>query len=175
MRAAYPDDLNEEEWAILEPFFRRTQPAGRKPKYPIREMVNAIFYILRTGCSWRHLPHDFPHWKAVFSRFCRYRDAGVFERVHDRMVELSRLCSGRQLRASGAIVDSQSVKTAHGGERGYCGAKRLNGRKRHILTDTKCNMIALHLSPANENDRNGILRLYDLAVEKGTSPKKNMG
>lgn len=175
MRKPYPDDLTDEEWSIIEPYFQRKETRGRKSKYPSREMINAIFYLLRTGCSWRHLPHEFPPWKTVFTYFYRLRNAGVFEKLHLRLVALSRVFSGRDIKVSGAIVDSQSIKTAHGGIRGYCGAKRVNGRKRHILTDTEGNLLGIHVSAANENDRNGLETLLKGTQKRGFNPKKNLG
>lgn len=175
MRPSYPDDLSDEEWAIIGHHFERQEGRGRKPKYPVREIVNAIFYVLRTGCSWRHLPHDFPPWNSVFTRFRRFRDAGKFEKLHLRLLALERVFSGRNLKVSGAIVDSQSVKTTQGGVRGFCGAKKVNGRKRHILTDTCGNIISVHITAANENDRNGLLALLAATEENGFGPKKNMG
>jgi len=175
MRQAYPDDLSDEEWAIICTHLERDEVRGRKPKYPVREMMNAIFYVLRTGCSWRNLPHDFPPWKSVFTRFHRFRDAGVFENLHQRLLALSRVLSGRNLQVSAAIVDSQSVKTTQGGSRGYCGAKRLNGRKRHILTDTDGRLLSVHVTPANENDREGLRSLLETTRENGFNPKKNLG
>jgi putative transposase len=175
MRQHYPDDLTDEEWALIAPHLERSEVRGRKPKYAVREMMNAIYYVLRTGCSWRNLPHDFPPWQSVFTRFRRFRDAGIFEKVHLRLLALERVFSGRNLKVSGAIVDSQSVKTTQGGVRGFCGAKKVNGRKRHILTDTCGNMINVHMTAANENDRDGLVALLSATEKLGFNPKKNMG
>jgi putative transposase len=175
MRAKYTDDLSDEEWALLAPHFERSEVRGRKPKYPVREIMNAIYYVLRTGCSWRNLPHDFPPWKSVFTRFCRFRNAGVFEEIHFRLLALERVFSSRNIKVTGAIVDSQSVKTTQGGVRGFCGAKKVNGRKRHILTDTRGNLINVYVSAANENDRDGLLALIAETKKQGFNPKKNMG
>lgn len=174
-RKAYPDDLTDEEWALIAPHLARDEVRGRKPKYPVREMMNAIYYVLRTGCSWRNLPHDFPPWQTVFTRFRRFRDAGVFEKVHLRLLALERVFSGRNLKVHGAIVDGQSVKTSQGGVRGFCGAKKVNGRKRHILTDTCGNVINVYVSAANEKDREGLAALLASTKEHGFNPKKNMG
>jgi len=114
MRKPYTDDLTDAEWAIIAPHLEREEVRGRKPKYPVREIINAIYYVLRTGCSWRNLPHDFPRWQSVFTRFRRFRDAGVFEKLHLRLLALERVFSGRNLKVSGAIADSQSVKTTQG-------------------------------------------------------------
>ena len=175
MRPSYPDDLSNEEWAIIAPHVERQEARGRKPKYPSREIMDAIFYVLRSGCSWRNLPHDFPPWQSVFTRFRRFRDAGVFEKIHLRLLALERVFSGRNLKVTGGIVDSQSVKTTQGGVRGFCGAKKVNGRKRHILTDTCGNVINVQVTAASENDRDGLVALLAATEEHGFNPKKNMG
>jgi transposase len=115
-RQAYPDDMTDKEWELIRPFLEQNDsPKGRKPKYTKREVMNAIFYLIRSGCSWRHLPHDFPPWYAVYTQFVRWRNRGVFEKMHDKAKETVREFLGRNAKASGAIVDSQSVKT---GEKG---------------------------------------------------------
>jgi transposase len=87
-RQRYPDDITDKEWKLIEPVLNKSQPrTGRKPKYERREVMNAIFYLIRSGCSWRHLPHDFPPWSIVYTQFSRWRDRGVFEKMHDKVKE----------------------------------------------------------------------------------------
>lgn len=116
MRKAYPDDLTDKEWAIVEPALTKNKTKrGRKPKHGKREVLNAILYLLRTGCQWRHLPHDFPPWKTVYTQFLRWSKQGVFERLNKELVKLARISKGRNTQASGSIIDSQSVKTTERG------------------------------------------------------------
>ena len=129
-RQPYPDDITDKEWALIEPALKNTEPSGRKPKYERREVMNAIFYLVRTGCSWRHLPHEFPPWNIVYTQFTRWRDRGVFEKMHDRVKERVREYFGRNAKASGGIIDSQSVKTTEkGAPKGMMQEKKLKGAK----------------------------------------------
>jgi transposase len=113
MRSSYPDDLIDEEWLLLEPILTELKKStrGRKPKYCRREILNAIFYVLRTGCSWRHLPHDFPPWKAVYAQLMRWKKHGIFEKIHHNVRRGLRELLGRNQEPSASIADSQSVKT----------------------------------------------------------------
>lgn len=117
MRAQYPDDLQDEEWKLVEPILEgnRKSAAGRKFIHSKRELLNAMLYVLRTGCSWRHLPHDFPPWKSVYSQFLRWCKSGLFEELNRRLVKQARLRCGRNAEPTGSIADSQSVKTTEKG------------------------------------------------------------
>lgn len=116
MRKAYPDDLTDKEWELIEPILSDNMiKQGRAPKYPRREILNAIFYVLRTGCQWRHLPHDFPPWGTVYLQFWRWRRKGLFQQIHDYVRQGLRQLLGRDIEPSAAIVDSQSVKTTERG------------------------------------------------------------
>lgn len=110
----YPSSLTDDEWAVVAPLFARTG-AGRKPVHSVRHMLDAIFYVARTGCSWRMLPSSFPQWEGVYARFRRWSQEGVLEQVHDRLRELWRQRQRRDPDPSGGIVDSQSVKTTEKG------------------------------------------------------------
>ncbi len=113
MRAQYPDDLQDEEWSLIEPILDKTKKssAGRKSIHSKRELLDAMLYVPRTGCSWRHLPHDFPAWKSVYSQFFRWCRNGVFEELNRQLVKRARLRCGRNAEPTGSIADSQSVKT----------------------------------------------------------------
>ena len=113
MRQPYPDDLTDTEWAQIEPIIlkRSYRGAGTTPKYSRREMLNAVFSILRTGCRWRDLPHDFPPWKTVYSQFLRWKQKGIFIEIHNYVRSSLRKFLGKEGIASAGIVDSQSVKT----------------------------------------------------------------
>lgn len=114
-RQSYPTDLSAAEWKILEPLIPPPKPGGRQRETDIREVVNAIFYVLRSGCAWRLLPHDFPPWQTVYGYLRRWKKDGTWKQIHDLLHEKRREQEGRQSEPSAAIVDSQSVKTTEKG------------------------------------------------------------
>ena len=115
-RERYPDDLTDQEWGCIRSFVEvKKNKTGRKPVHERREILNAIFYLLRTGCSWRHLPHDFPRWKSVYTQFRRWRLGGLFENIHDHLRGELRVLLKRNKEPSAGIADSQSVKTTEKG------------------------------------------------------------
>ena len=127
-RNPYPSDVTDQQWALIEPFFprhpRRSRP-GRPREVDLREVVNALFYHAREGCSWRALPHDFPAWNSVYHYFREWNADGTWQKVLDVLRPLARVQAGRALTPSAAAIDSQSVKTALGGkERGSTAARR---------------------------------------------------
>lgn len=157
----YPSDLSDEEWAILEPLLASAEKRGRPPKWPTQRVAEAIFYLLRSGCAWRMLPKEYPPWQTVYYHFRRWRLDGRLRRAHDRLREAVREAQGRNRDPSAAVIDSQVVKTTRAGgpERGYDGAKRLAGRKRHILVDTNGLVLAVRVHRADLHDRDGGRRL----------------
>ena len=113
-RKAYPSDLTDKEWEILKPLLPEPNEGGNR-KYELKEIVNGIYYILRTGSGWRYVPHDLPHWRAVYGYFRAWRKNGIWQSAHDEVRKNLRECLGKDKEPSAAIVDSQSVKTTEKG------------------------------------------------------------
>src|SRR5437588_6455451 len=148
----YDTDLTDEQFALLEPFLPRPKPMGRPPA-DLRAVLNAILYLVRSGCQWRLLPHDFPPWSTVHTWYRRFRRDGTWERINDALVPKVREQAGRDPTPRASAVDSQSVKTTEmGGVRGFDGGKKVKGRKRHIWVDSLGMLLAVLVTAANVQD-----------------------
>lgn len=165
----YSSDLTDAQWQTIEPLFQRQQPRKHHP----RSILNALFYLNKTGCQWRLLPQGkggFPPWQTVYYHFRRWIASGRLEHLTDRLRRAARVKAGRNASPSLAIVDSQSVKTSYrGGERGFDGGKLIQGRKRHIATDTLGLLLAVLVHSAGIHDSQRLPQL--LARLRGKVPR----
>ena len=161
----YSSNLSDHEWEILVPLIPIAKPGGRPRKWPMRTILDAIFYVLKTGCQWRMLPREFPPWSTVHHYFRMWRLDGTWGRINTALRERLRTRAGHDRQPSAGILDTQSVKTTSvGGVRGYDGAKKLSGRKRHLLVDT--------LAPARRGSRSiwdGASRWLNIHPRRGAS------
>jgi putative transposase len=162
---AYTTDLTDEQWNQIEDFIPKPKFGGRPRKTDVRRCVDGILYLVRTGCQWRQLPHDFPPWETVYRYFTDWRKCGAVRKIQRYLYEMSSFINrGNPEGPSILVVDSQSVKTAKaGGARGYDGGKRVKGRKRHLLVDSQGLMVDVSVTTANVHDTKGGIKVLTKA------------
>ncbi len=169
----YASDLTDTEWNLIHYCFPKPPRTGRPRKHDYRELLNAIFYLVKTACQWRFLPKHFAPWGTVYHYLRLWKHNGLWVQIHTHLREHVRQAEGRHRHASAGIIDSQSVKsTETSDERGYDAGKKVNGRKRHILVDTIGLILLVMVLPANIQDRDGAKQL--LAASFAQSPRRRL-
>src|SRR5438034_4813842 len=170
-RRAYPSDVTDGQWTLIEPLIPLPSTEGRPPVHSRRELLNAILYVLRSGCPWRMLPHEFPAWGTVYDYFRRWQREGIWEQVLRALRMQVRRKQGRDQEPSAAVIDSQSIKTSavRGPEKGYDMGKQIWGRKRHLLVDTQGDLMQAKVTAASTSDLSGGKKL--LEPLKGLLPR----
>lgn len=160
-RKPYPTDVSDEEWAFVVPYLTLMTEDAPQREHSLREVFNGLRWMVRAGSGWRLMPHDLPPWTAVYQQTQRWVKAGVFEAMVDDLRKILRLLAGRNAQPSAVILDSRTLKsTLESGHRaGYDGGKRQKGSKVHMAVDTLGHLLALHVTPANEQDRAQVAEL----------------
>ena len=168
-RTRYPSDVSDEEWAFLAPYLTLMREDAPQRKHPLRELFNGLRYIARTGLQWRFMPTDLPPWQAVYQQTRRWIDAGVFEAIIADLRTLIRLGEGRAPQPTAMILDSRTLQSTpeSGARAGWDGAKRRKGTKVHLAVDTLGQLLALHVTPANDQDRDQVAEVA-AAVQAAT-------
>src|SRR5689334_15612475 len=168
-RQPYPSDVSDEEWALVAPYLTLLREDAGQREHALREVFNGLRYVVRSGCPWRLMPHDLPPWFAVYQQAQRWLSAGCFEQLAEDLRAVLRLAAGRAPEPTAAVLDSRTLRSSpESGERaGYDGAKRKKGSKLHMAVDTLGHLLALHVTPADADDRAQVGRLAE-AVQAAT-------
>lgn len=168
-RRQYPSDLTDHQWEAIKELIPKARSGGRKRSTCVRHVLNAIFYLNRTGCTWRSLPADFPPWKTVYYYFSKWQEMNVWRSINDFLVREVRKKAGKNEAPSVLIIDSQTAKAHYGENRGYDGFKRMRGRKRQIIVDTLGMVHGIRVHAADLEDRRQGLELI-----KTYKPKRRL-
>jgi transposase len=160
-RKPYPSDVSDEEWALVVPYLTLLSEEAAQRVHPLRDVFNGLRYIVKTGAPWRWMPNDLPPWEIVYQQAQRWLRAGCFEALVEDLRAVLRLAAGRREAPRAAIIDSRTLRSTpeSGARAGYDGAKRKNGSKLHLAVDTLGHLLALHVTPANADDRAEVGRM----------------
>jgi putative transposase len=158
---AYPSDLTDQQWDHIKGLIPCARFGGRPRRTDVRQVVNAVFYLNRTGCAWRYLPPPFPPWQTVYAYYTQWKDSGVFHKIHEQLVKSIRRLEKRSERPGLLIVDSQSAKAQWGESRGFDGFKKVRGRKRSIFVDSLGLIHSVRVDSAQLKDHTSAIKMLD--------------
>ena len=165
----YPSDLTNQQWEIIKVYVPAARVGGRKRTTDVRRVIDAILYLIRTGCAWRYLPKEYPPWPTIYDYFCRWRDDGTWLKIHRALAQKVRVNKGRSDSPNLVIIDGQSVKAQYGEERGWDGFKKVRGRKRQILVDSLGIIWAAKVHRANQQEStrgDEVIKNYPLDIKQ---------
>ncbi|MFS0757488.1 IS5 family transposase [Noviherbaspirillum sp. 1P10PC] len=168
----YPSDLTDDEWLVIAPLMPAASRIGRPRSVDLREVINAIRYLVRSGCEWRMLPRDLPPWQTVYWWFRRFVRRLLFRVVHDIALMMDRLLHERNKQPSAGVLDSQAVKAPASRERGYDANKKITGRKRHIAVDTDGRLLMVNLTTASISNSAGAQQVLDALKLRWPWPRR---
>ena len=174
-RKPYPSDVSDEEWALVAPYLTLLPEEAGQREHPLREVFNGLRYLVRYGVAWRAMPNDLPPWHAVYDQAQRWLRAGCFEMLVQDLRAVLRLAQGRAEEPSAAVLDSRTLRSTpeSGGRAAWDGHKRARGSKLHLAVDTLGHLLALHVTPANADDRSAVSTLAE-AVQDATGESVNL-
>lgn len=175
-RKPYPSDISDEEWAFVAPYLALIREDSPPQEHSLRAVINGLRWMVRTGAQWRQMPHDLPPWAAIYQQSQRWLKAGVFEAMVDDLRALLRLAKGREAEPSAVILDARTLQSTpeSGARAGSDGHKQKKGSKMHLAVDTLGHLLALHVTPANEQERTHVAALAD-EIQEITEERRGSG